>query len=82
MLIATVADAFLLSISPWGPEGSSEEADGVTIFDRPKSANLRWPEASEEIRLRVECVWGRGHYKKSTGLKKLQITKINENKRK
>ena len=46
-LIATVADAFLLSTSPPEPEGSKPElAEGETILERPKSASLRWPDAS------------------------------------
>ena len=46
-LIATVADAFLLSTSPCVPLGSNTElVVGDTILDNPKSASFRCPEAS------------------------------------
>lgn len=48
-LIATVAEAFLKSSSSTGPVGSNPElAIGDTIFDRPKSANFKCPDASIE----------------------------------
>ena len=48
--IATVAEAFLKSSSSTGPEGSKPElAMGDTIFDRPKSANFKCPDASEDV---------------------------------
>lgn len=46
-LMATVADAFLLSTSPCVPVGSiTELLVGDTILDSPKSASFKCPEAS------------------------------------